>query len=102
MTTAADISDDERRAILSDSALRDGLRTIGRQNPYNSERLMSLEILALRSALTARDALIVQGLAVVEDFMPNVGRCVLQDFGRLNEFTVEAGKIKRAMEKANG
>lgn len=38
--------------------------------------------------------LVKQGEAVVEDFMPNIARCVIQDFGRLNEFLIEAKKVK--------
>jgi len=30
------------------------------------------------------------GLEVVEDFLPNVGTCVLQDYGRLNDFMMQA------------
>lgn len=34
--------------------------------------------------------LLKMGLAVVEDFMPNVAQCVLQDYGRLNDFLIKA------------
>ena len=34
--------------------------------------------------------LVSKGLAVVDDFMPNIGRCTLQNYQRLNEFMVEA------------
>jgi len=44
-------------------------------------------------------ALVVQGLCVVNDFLPNIGNCVLQDYGRLNEFCIEAGKIGDAQAK---
>ena len=30
--------------------------------------------------------LVAKGLAVVHDFLPNIGRCVLQDYQRMNEF----------------
>lgn len=36
-------------------------------------------------------------LAVVEDFMPNIGQCVLQDYQRLNEGLIEG---KTAIAKA--
>lgn len=29
---------------------------------------------------------------VIEDFMPNIGKCVLQDYGRLNTALIEADK----------
>ena len=32
------------------------------------------------------------GLEVVEDFLPNVGQCALQDYGRLNDFMILATK----------
>jgi hypothetical protein len=35
-------------------------------------------------------ALAKQGYEVVKDFMPNVGVCALQDYGRLNEFMIKA------------
>ena len=38
--------------------------------------------------------LVKMGEAVVEDFMPNIGACALQDYGRLNEFLIEAGQIR--------
>ena len=44
----------------------------------------------LRSRLAEADALIAKGLAVVHDFLPNIGRCVLQDYQRMNEFCSEA------------
>jgi hypothetical protein len=44
----------------------------------------------LRSRLVEADALIAKGLAVVHDFLPNIGRCVLQDYQRMNEFCSEA------------
>ena len=34
--------------------------------------------------------LVALGLAVADDFMPNIGRCVLQDIGRLNTFLIQA------------
>ena len=38
--------------------------------------------------------LVKLGEAVVEDFMPNIGNCVLQDYGRLNEFLMEADRVR--------
>jgi len=37
--------------------------------------------------------LVKMGEQVVEDFMPNIGRCALQDYGRLNTFLIEARKV---------
>lgn len=54
---------------------------------------------ALSARLAEADALIAKGLAVVHDFLPNIGRCVLQDYQRMNEFCSEAAK--RAADSAN-
>ena len=32
-----------------------------------------------------------QGWEVVNDFLPNVSKCALQDYGRLNDFMIKAG-----------
>ncbi len=61
---------------------------------------------ALSELGVTRDAL-KMGLEVVEDFMPNIGQCALQDYGRLNDFymvcsnlgiTVVDGKVVDANE----
>ena len=54
------------------------------------EPCMFCERESLRSRLAEADALIAKGLAVVHDFLPNIGRCVLQDYQRMNEFCSEA------------
>lgn len=43
--------------------------------------------------------LLKMGVAVVEDFMPNIGRCALQDYGRLNDFLVESAKVLKTPRK---
>ena len=47
----------------------------------------------LQARLAEADALIAKGLAVVHDFLPNIGRCVLQDYQRMNEFCSEAAAL---------
>ncbi|KPL28076.1 MAG: hypothetical protein AMJ72_05390 [Acidithiobacillales bacterium SM1_46] len=37
-------------------------------------------------------ALAHTGYQVVCDFLPNVGQCALQDYGRLNQFMIDAAK----------
>ena len=39
--------------------------------------------------------LVKMGEEVVEDFMPNIGKCALQDYGRLNDFLMQAAALKR-------
>jgi hypothetical protein len=51
---------------------------------------------ALRDLRAEREALrklVAKGVAVVEDFMPNIGNCALQDYGRLNEFLIESAAL---------
>lgn len=48
------------------------------------------ECRSFKARLAEADALIAKGLAVVHDFLPNIGRCVLQDYQRMNEFCSEA------------
>lgn len=43
--------------------------------------------------------IVKMGTEVVEDFLPNVGKCALQDYARLNEFLIES---KAALEKSDG
>lgn len=43
--------------------------------------------------------LVVKGFEVVEDFMPNIGACALQNYGRLNEFLLEARPLKHELAK---
>jgi hypothetical protein len=40
------------------------------------------------------EALVKMGEAVVMDFMPNIGRCALQDYARLDKFLIKAAKLK--------
>lgn len=51
------------------------------------------------AALEAESArlrnLVLMGAEVVEDFLPNIGRCALQDYGRMNSFLVESSKLKK-------
>ena len=43
-------------------------------------------------ALDDLSSLAKMGKHVVEDFLPNVGQCALQDYGRLNDFMILASK----------
>lgn len=69
--------------------------------PTNTDRDMVVladEIESLRSRLAEAEVLIAKGLAVVHDFLPNIGRCVLQDYQRMNEFCCEAA-TRAAMKR---
>lgn len=39
---------------------------------------------------------------VIEDFLPNVGHCALQDYGRLNDVLIDSAKVLRAHGRAGG
>ena len=49
---------------------------------------IAADLVALRDTLA-------QAIAVIEDFMPNIGRCVLQDYGRLNDVLLDSGRLLR-------
>jgi hypothetical protein len=58
-----------------------------------------------RKALTEKDMeierlkeLVRMGRAVVDDFLPNVGTCALQDYGRLNEFLMQTKEFEDGNE----
>ena len=51
-----------------------------------------LEIERLQVRVEELRALLKVGVEVVEDFMPNIGRCALQDYGRLNDFLNDSAK----------
>ena len=55
------------------------------------EKLERAELIAEIHKLRA---LVKDGEAVVNDFMPNIGHCALQDIGRLNQFLMEANNIE--------
>lgn len=58
-----------------------------------------LSLLELQVAEIVRlRALVMMGTAVVEDFLPNIGRCALQDYGRLNDFLMASDKVKKAID----
>lgn len=40
-------------------------------------------------------ACLAQAVAVIKDFLPNVRRCVLQDYARLNDVLVESSALLR-------
>lgn len=59
----------------------------------NSGEMYERAVQELEAERDRLRALVKQGEAVVNDFMPNIGRCALQDYGRLNDFLIEAGKV---------
>lgn len=57
----------------------------------NIPRDQSIEWLV--NEITNLKALVKLGESVVEDFLPNIGKCVLQDYYALNDFLVKAKKV---------
>lgn len=51
------------------------------------------------TALPDWKRLALTGEQVVEDFMPNIGKCALQDYGRLNSFLNDMAAAKKASPK---
>lgn len=37
--------------------------------------------------------LVKMGERVVDDFMPNIGQCAIQDIGQVNDFLIEARQV---------
>ena len=50
------------------------------------------ELSTLRARVAELEALVLQGGAVVKDFLPSIGSCALQDYGRLNSFLLAVEK----------
>lgn len=50
---------------------------------------------SIAADLAAMRDTLAQAIAVIEDFMPNIGRCVLQDYGRLNDVLCDSGRLLR-------
>jgi hypothetical protein len=44
--------------------------------------------------------LVQTGEQVVEDFLPNIASCVLQDYGRMNQFLIAAKQLRVALQEA--
>jgi hypothetical protein len=44
-------------------------------------------------------SLVLKGEDVVMDFMPNIGRCAIQEFGRLNDFLLAAGELRKELKR---
>lgn len=42
--------------------------------------------------------MVAKGKRVVDDFLPNIGGCVLQNYGELNEFLCEADALAKRNE----
>lgn len=72
------------------ASLEDSVARRGNLHPEQWRDILASEVAALKARLAEADVLIAKGLAVVHDFLPNIGRCVLQDYQRMNEFCCEA------------
>ena len=62
-------------------------------------KVAEAENATLKATLARVEALVLMGEKVVEDFMPNIGRCALQDYGRLNDFLIQVKALKGGSEK---
>lgn len=41
-------------------------------------------------------------IGTIDDFLPNIGKCVLQDYGRLNEGLIRGRKLLSELKKEGG
>lgn len=41
-------------------------------------------------------------IGTIDDFMPNIGKCVLQDYGRLNEGLIRGRKLLSELKVEGG
>lgn len=64
-----------RKSVLVDD---EGCTIAVLSTPNENAEQVAQKIIRTQNCL--RDAILV-----IEDFMPNIGRCVLQDYGRLND-----------------
>lgn len=74
---------DKHRALLCDS---EGFTVAVIKTPNPNAEAIAERLVAQRRCLE-------QAIAVIEDFMPNIGRCVLQDYGRLNDVLCESRQL---------
>ena len=83
-----------RESKYAAQRLRD--KRIGRalMRPKSRKKKATPPLLRALAEIKELRALVLQGYAVVnEDFMPNIGRCAIQDYGRLNQFLLAARAI---------
>lgn len=58
--------------------------TLSTPNPNAAE--LARDLVSMRETLA-------RAIEVIEDFMPNIGQCVLQDYGRLNDVLCESSQL---------
>jgi len=63
------------------------------QKPGESDHEEVVDLSKSKLEIDQLKRLIKIGKEVVEDFLPNIGNCALQDYGRLNDFMIEAEKV---------
>lgn len=72
-----------REAVLLDD---EGCTVCVIATPNPNAANIAADLAAMRNTLA-------QAIAVIEDFIPNVGHCVLQDYGRLNDVLLDSARL---------
>jgi hypothetical protein len=52
----------------------------------------------LETYVTKLEELVLQGERIVEDFLPNIGKCALQNYAQLNEFLIAASSLRNSIK----
>jgi len=74
---------DQHTAVLLDD---EGYTICTIQTPNPNAGKVASDLVAMRETLAS-------AIKVIEDFMPNIGRCVLQDYGRLNDVLLDSARL---------
>lgn len=75
---------------MSNGIYHDGVAQIWTDRTDDEVRLMYTDDKGDDYDVEKMIELAKQGYEVVKDFLPNIGQCALQDYGRLNEFMIAA------------
>lgn len=75
---------------MSDTVLLRSIADALQEGHAISQRVSAKALHDAADEIERLQGLVAKGLAVVHDFLPNIGRCVLQDYQRMNEFCAEA------------
>ena len=73
-------------------------------NGHNTpvEVVTQMDVKALRDERDRLANCLSEMVKLVDDFMPNVGRCTIQNYRRLNDAPIEARRLLAALTPAGG
>ena len=64
----------------------DGCTICDIRTPNPNAETIARDLWQMREALA-------QAIATIEDFLPNIGNCALQDYGRLNRVLIDSARL---------